>query len=86
MQAIADAHSATPAQIALAWAIHRPAVVAIPGASSVAQLESNVAAADIELTDDEYGTLLAAAKRFTPVTGVNAISKLAKARLAARRR
>jgi aryl-alcohol dehydrogenase-like predicted oxidoreductase len=86
LQAIADAHSATPAQIALAWAIHRPAVVAIPGASSVAQLESNVAAADIELTDDEYGTLLAAAERFTPVTGVNAISKLAKARLAARRR
>lgn len=86
LQAIADARSATPAQIALAWAIHRPAVVAIPGASSVAQLESNVAAADIELTDDEYRTLLAAAERFTPVTGVNAFSKLAKARLAARRR
>jgi len=86
LQAIADARSATPAQIALAWAIHKPAVVAIPGASTVAQLESNVAAADIELTDDEYGTLLAAAERFNPVTGVNAISKLAKARLSARRR
>jgi len=86
LQAIADAHSATPAQIALAWAIHRPAVVAIPGASTVAQLESNVAAADIELTDDEYGTLQAAAERFNPVTGVNAISKMAKARFGARRR
>jgi aryl-alcohol dehydrogenase-like predicted oxidoreductase len=85
LQAIADARSATPAQIALAWAIHKPAVVAIPGASTVAQLESNVAAADIDLTDDEYGTLLAAAERFNPVTGVNAISKLAKARVAARR-
>ena len=86
LQAIADAHSATPAQIALAWAIHQPAVVAIPGASTVAQLESNVAAADIELTDDEYGTLLTAAERFTPVTGLNAVSKIARSRLAARRR
>ena len=86
LQAIADAHSATPAQIALAWAIRHPAVVAIPGASSVAQLESNVAAADIDLTDDEYGTLGVAADRFTPVTGVNAVSKLAKARFGAKRR
>src|SRR6202040_4475320 len=54
LREVADAHSATPAQIALAWAIHRPAVVAIPGASSVAQLESNVTAADIDLTDGEY--------------------------------
>jgi aryl-alcohol dehydrogenase-like predicted oxidoreductase len=86
LQAIADAHAADPAQIALAWAIRHPAVVAIPGASSVAQLESNVAAADIELTDDEYATLRAAADRFAPVTGVNAVSKLARARFGARRR
>ena len=50
---VAKAHSATPAQAALAWAIRHPAVAAIPGASSVEQLESNVAAAEIELTDDE---------------------------------
>src|ERR1700722_16628575 len=56
LQAVADAHSATPAQVALAWSIHSPAVVAIPGASSVEQLEHNVAAADIELTDNEYQT------------------------------
>ena len=66
---MADAHSATPAQIALAWVIHRPAVVAIPGASSVGQLESNVAAADIDLTEAEYQALHAAATRFRPVTG-----------------
>src|SRR5208282_616909 len=54
LREVADAHSATPAQIALAWVIHRPAVVAIPGASSLGQLESNVAAAEIELTDGEY--------------------------------
>ena len=32
LREVADAHAATPAQIALAWVIHRPAVVAIPGA------------------------------------------------------
>ncbi|HEX7160387.1 MAG TPA: aldo/keto reductase [Trebonia sp.] len=54
---VAAAHSATPAQIALAWAIKHPAVTAIPGASSVEQLESNVAAAEIDLAADEYQAL-----------------------------
>lgn len=66
---VADARQATPAQIALAWVIRHPAVTAIPGASSVGQLESNVAAAEIELPDDEYAALSAAADRFHPVTG-----------------
>ena len=39
LREIAAAHGATPAQVALAWVIRRPNVVAIPGASSVAQLE-----------------------------------------------
>src|SRR6516225_4698870 len=78
---VAGAHSATPAQIALAWAIHRPAVVAIPGASSVEQLESNAAAADIQLTDDEYEALNAASARFTPITGPAAFPRIARARL-----
>ena len=63
LREVADAHAATPAQIALAWVIRHPAVVAIPGASSVGQLESNVAAADIDLTEDEYQALHAAAAR-----------------------
>jgi aryl-alcohol dehydrogenase-like predicted oxidoreductase len=63
---VAEAHSASPAQVALAWAIRSPAVVAIPGASSVAQLESNVAAADIELGDDEYHALCIASERIRP--------------------
>ena len=54
---VASAHGATKAQIALAWVVHRPNVAAIPGASSITQLESNVAAADIALTDDEYHAL-----------------------------
>ena len=53
MRAVANAHDATPAQVALAWVISHDNVVAIPGASSVAQLEANVAAADLELTADE---------------------------------
>jgi aryl-alcohol dehydrogenase-like predicted oxidoreductase len=80
LREVADAHSATPAQIALAWAIHRPAVVAIPGASSVDQLESNVAAADIDLTDGEYQALSAASARFRPVTGPAALPRLVRRR------
>jgi aryl-alcohol dehydrogenase-like predicted oxidoreductase len=82
LREVADAHSATPAQIALAWAIHRPGVTAIPGASTVAQLESNAAAAGIELTDDQYQALRAASDRFSPVTGAAALPRLVRARLA----
>ncbi len=54
---IADAHDATPAQVALAWTIREPCVVAITGASSVAQLEANAAAAELELTAGEIRAL-----------------------------
>jgi aryl-alcohol dehydrogenase-like predicted oxidoreductase len=80
LREVADAHSATPAQIALAWVIHRPAVVAIPGASSVEQLESNAAAAGIELTDDQYQALNAASARFRPMTGPAVLPHLVRAR------
>jgi aryl-alcohol dehydrogenase-like predicted oxidoreductase len=80
LREVADAHSATPAQIALAWVIHRPAVVAIPGASSVEQLESNVAAASVELTDGEYEALNEASARFHPITGPQALPGLLRTR------
>ncbi len=80
LREVADAHSASPAQIALAWVIHSPAVVAIPGASTVAQLESNAAASDIDLTDDEYRALTAASDRFRPVTGMAALPQMARNR------
>jgi aryl-alcohol dehydrogenase-like predicted oxidoreductase len=64
---VASAHDCKPAQIALAWVIRRPNLVAIPGASSVEQLESNAAAADIELTDDEDRRLSDEAERFIAV-------------------
>jgi aryl-alcohol dehydrogenase-like predicted oxidoreductase len=81
LREVADAHAATPAQIALAWVIRGPAVVAIPGASSVGQLESNVAAADIELSDDEDRALRAASDSFQPITGRAALPGLLRARL-----
>ena len=81
LREVADAHAVTPAQAALAWAIHSDAVVAIPGASSVEQLERNAAAADVDLADDEYRALAAAADRFRPVVGPAALPGAVRARL-----
>jgi pyridoxine 4-dehydrogenase len=54
-------HGATPSQLALAWLLKRsPVMLPIPGTSSVEHLESNTAAAGIELTDDELEALTAA--------------------------
>ncbi len=53
-----QAHGATPSQLALAWLLRRsPVVLPIPGTGSVAHLEENLAAAGIELTDEEFAAL-----------------------------
>jgi pyridoxine 4-dehydrogenase len=58
LQRIAADHHATPSQLALAWLLKRsPVVLPIPGTSSVAHLEENVAAAGITLSDEEFETL-----------------------------
>ena len=55
-------HDASPSQLALAWLLHRsPVMLPIPGTSSVAHLEDNVAAADITLTAEELAALEALA-------------------------
>ena len=77
---MAGAHDATPSQIALAYLLRHPNVVAIPGASSVEQVERNAAAAEIDLADDEYAALATAAHAFRPVTGLAAVPKLIRAR------
>jgi aryl-alcohol dehydrogenase-like predicted oxidoreductase len=59
---IGSAKGATNSQVALAWLIRKPNVVAIPGASSVRQLEENVAAADLSVSDEEDARLSALAK------------------------
>jgi len=54
----AEAHDASPGQIAIAWLLRRsPVTIPIPGTSSIEHLEENLAAASIELTDDEVERL-----------------------------
>ncbi len=57
---IAAEHDATHAQLALAWLLRRsPVLLPIPGTGSVAHLEENCAAGEVELTDAEYDALTA---------------------------
>jgi aryl-alcohol dehydrogenase-like predicted oxidoreductase len=52
----------TPAQLAIAWLLHRsPAILAIPGTSSISHLEENLRAAEITLDDEEMTALADAA-------------------------
>jgi 2,5-diketo-D-gluconate reductase B len=48
---IADAHGATPAQVALAWLLSKESVAAIPKSESPDHIEENIGALDLELTD-----------------------------------
>jgi len=58
VQAVADAHDASPQQIALAWLLeHSDVTLPIPGTSSVDHLEQNVAATETDLTDEQYRRL-----------------------------
>src|SRR5580704_17556371 len=55
---IAQAHNASPTQIALAWLLRRsPIMLPIPGTSSIDHLEQNVAAASLHLSDQEFEEL-----------------------------
>jgi aryl-alcohol dehydrogenase-like predicted oxidoreductase len=69
---IAAGRGVTPAQVALAWLVHQPGVVAIPGASSVEQVERNAEAADIDLTDADVTDLTRQARAFTPLSTLRA--------------
>jgi pyridoxine 4-dehydrogenase len=61
LDTMAAALGATPAQLALAWLLHRSPVMApIPGTSSLLHLEENVAAAALELTPEQMAALEAA--------------------------
>jgi aryl-alcohol dehydrogenase-like predicted oxidoreductase len=55
---IAARLGATPAQVALAWLLHHaPNILLIPGTSSLAHLEENIAAGDVELGEDDLRAL-----------------------------
>jgi pyridoxine 4-dehydrogenase len=58
LREIAESHRATPSQITLAWLLKRsPTVLPIPGTLSSEHLRDNLAALQIELTDDEFQAL-----------------------------
>ena len=60
LKQIAKAKGATPMQVALAWLLQQsPMMLPIPGTSSVAHLEEDVAAVAVKLTDEEFKTLAA---------------------------
>jgi pyridoxine 4-dehydrogenase len=55
---VAREHGATPAQVSIAWLLQKsPVMIPIPGTSSLAHLEENVAARDLDLTDDELKSI-----------------------------
>ena len=55
---LSEQHDASPSQLALAWLLHRsPVMLPIPGTSSIAHLEDNLAAAELTLTDEQYEAL-----------------------------
>jgi len=58
LERIARTHGATPAQVALAWLLrHSPVIMPIPGTSSVAHLEENLAASRVALHAEEMELL-----------------------------
>jgi aryl-alcohol dehydrogenase-like predicted oxidoreductase len=67
LRAIAEAHGASPARVALAWLLTRPGVSSIlVGASSVAQLEENLGASALTLTADDLSALDEVSKPAVP--------------------
>ena len=78
---VATEVGAKPAQVALAWLISLPNVVAIPGASSVEQLEFNVAAAGIELSTQARDALTDAARAFRPVSTLSFFTERVREKL-----
>ena len=63
LDAAAKKYGATVSQLSLAWLLHHsPVMLPIPGTSSVAHLEENIAAADVELTDAEWKEIEDSAK------------------------
>jgi aryl-alcohol dehydrogenase-like predicted oxidoreductase len=67
MRKVADKHGATTSQIALAWLLARyDRMLLIPGTSSVAHLEENYAAIDIDLDDEDIAELDAVQQHGSP--------------------
>ncbi len=57
LEEIAEAHGATATQVALAWVLEKPGVVAIPKTSDVTRMEQNLGALALRLTDADRAVL-----------------------------
>jgi diketogulonate reductase-like aldo/keto reductase len=57
LKRIAQSHDATPAQIALAWVLRQPGVIAIPKASNEKHVRENAPSIDIKLTKEDLAAL-----------------------------
>ena len=66
LKEIADNYQVSVSQVALAWVIRNPVVIAIPGAKNVEQVQSNVAADDFELSAQDVSRIEGAQKNFHP--------------------
>ena len=65
---VAERHGITPTQVALAWLLHRyERILLIPGTSSVAHLEENMGAADVELGEQDMAELEGATQLGSPL-------------------
>jgi diketogulonate reductase-like aldo/keto reductase len=60
LQAVAKRHDATPAQVAIAWALRQRGVIAIPKATDPAHVRENAAAAALHLTEEDLSAIDAA--------------------------
>jgi pyridoxine 4-dehydrogenase len=64
---LAERHNATPAQLSIAWLLHRsPVMLPIPGTSQVRHLEENIAAASLQVDPNEWAQLEAASQQIPP--------------------
>jgi len=57
VQAIAKQKGCTPGQLALAWVLRQPGVVVIPGTTKIENVEENVGANKVKLTDEDNATI-----------------------------
>jgi diketogulonate reductase-like aldo/keto reductase len=60
LAAVARGHGATAAQVAIAWALRQPGVIAIPKATTPAHVRDNAAASDLRLTEEDLAAIDAA--------------------------
>jgi diketogulonate reductase-like aldo/keto reductase len=60
LKAVAERHGVTAAQVAIAWAMRQPGMIAIPKAATPAHVRDNAAAASLTLTADDLAAIDAA--------------------------